>query len=181
MVPGVNGTAGVKRIVSAFKRLRQETFWKVASNSGAWVVEVTGSPGRWHIHIHALIVGDFMKQAIISNAWKKLTDAPVVHIKAISVEKGVGYVTKYISKGNFHPDYVEQVAYALKSVRLFNVFGQWHNSKAPKVKLVCTCKRCQGTRWYPTESLFPISGSILKYYLESLHDDWLRRREAEGG
>lgn len=176
-----NLSEGVKRIVSAFKRLRQERFWKVASSSGAWVIEVTGAPNRWHIHIHALLLGSYIAQPVISNAWKKLTGAPVVDIRAVETATAVGYITKYVSKGDFDPRYVNEVADALHSVRLFNVFGLWHNAKAPKVKLVCQCPYCHGTRWFPESCLFPCTDAQARAWREQLRSDWDSALHSEGG
>jgi hypothetical protein len=165
--------AGAHKIISAFKRLRQTKLWKVASCNGAYVIEVTGEPGRWHVHIHAIMISAYIKQERLSAEWKMLTGCPVVHIECVEPDRGVYYVTKYISKGDFDPKYIDQVAAALKSVRLFNAFGSWHNMKAPKIKLVCDCPVCHGSRWALKDLALPGESRYFSAYQAQLRQEWL--------
>jgi hypothetical protein len=138
---------GADRIVRAFKRLRQTALWKSKSISGAWVIEVTGSPEHWHVHIHAVIISKFISVLELTDEWTKLTRATHVKLLEITPEDAIDYLSKYVTKGKFNPLHVLEIAAALRSTRMFNVFGLWHNAKIAKVKLVCTCPICKGTKW----------------------------------
>jgi hypothetical protein len=164
---------GLKKLTSAFKRLRQAKIWKIGACNGAWLVEVTGRPGSWHVHIHALMVSNYLNRDLIISQWKALTGAWNVDIRCVSVGKGIGYVTKYVSKGDFNPLYVEEVAAALAGYRLFQTFGSWHNLKAPKIKLVCTCALCGKTIWLPMRMIDFATRDVI--YTVILNEERLRK------
>jgi hypothetical protein len=164
---------GIDRITNAFKRLRQLPLWKKACCSGAWIIEIKGKPKAWHVHIHCLMVSRYIDRDALIEAWKKLTSAFIVDIRQISEGNGIYYVTKYITKGGFDPQYIHHVATALRSVRLINCFGKWHNAKLAKVKLVCHCPHCQGTRWQSIHGyLVQSTDAELQAYLRYLRQAW---------
>jgi hypothetical protein len=144
---------GLKKIVSAFKRLRQTKYWKMLVCDGAWVIEVTGETGRWHIHIHALIIGKFVVHNALVAEWKKLTNAFVVHVIAIGAGAAISYITKYITKGSINPALADYVGTSLAGYRLFQTFGKWHNMKLAKVKRKCACERCGKQDFHPIFAL----------------------------
>lgn len=165
--------SGIDRITNAFKRMRQLPFWKKACCNGAWVIEVTGEPKRWHVHIHAIVVSKYIRHEALVEAWKKLTGAFIVDIRIVSGKNGINYITKYITKGGFDPKYIHHVATALRSVRLINCFGSWHNAKIPVVKLVSHCPHCQGVRWQSMHGfLVKCTDAELQAWLRCLRDLW---------
>jgi hypothetical protein len=169
---------GAERIVNAFKRLRQTKLWKSKEPHGAWVIEVTGSPMHWHVHIHAIIVSKYINVVDLTTEWTKLTGATHVKLVKTTQDLGIGYITKYVTKGEFNPEFIDQVALDLRDFRLFNVFGCWHNAKIAKIKLTCTCPVCKGTKWQAVNGYF-IHGtnSEITAYLSDLRHRWL---EPEG-
>src|SRR4030067_3765569 len=63
--------AGCKKLVKAFRRLRATRRWKSLVHGGAFVIETTGEPGKWHVHLHVVIQNIFFPQPELSAAWLK--------------------------------------------------------------------------------------------------------------
>lgn len=141
---------GVEKIVASFRRLRQTRWWKRHATGGAYVVEVTFSEGKWHCHIHALIQGEFMPQHALAAMWKKVKGGTVVDIRAIKAKSGLqGYLMKYITKTAVPDEHRATAASALKHLRLFSVFGSWHDIHVALPKVTTPCPHCHSTTWYP--------------------------------
>lgn len=50
-------------------------------------------------HMHILMRAPFIKQAWLSETWERLTGAPIVHIRAVTPDRGAAkYVSKYLGK-----------------------------------------------------------------------------------
>jgi hypothetical protein len=139
--------AGVKSLLAAFRKLRQSTFWKRQVSGGAAVIEIKGSEGHWHCHIHAVIFSPFIPVRQISKHWKRHSGGFIVWIKLIPLGAVVGYLTKYLAKSSVDEIYMMQVSDALKGVRMFIPFGSWYAGLKVLPKPHCICKRCKGTVW----------------------------------
>ncbi len=127
--------AVLSRLLSCFVKLREWKFWKTGVKAGAAVVEVTrGEKGdHWHVHLHALLIGSFLDQRQLSDAWFKVTgDSKIVHIfSEQDHERGVSYVAKYATKGWTRevlekPEWLLECIIALRGRRLFLTFGEWY-------------------------------------------------------
>lgn len=141
----------IQKLQADFRRLRQRAYWKLHVDGGAFVIEVTGRPGAWHAHIHAVIWGYWMKWEIIQQLWKKISHGTGCYITHIPTSAVVGYLTKYLSKPE-SPDIVTaDISCALSGMRLFAPFGSWHNLNKLYVKPVHPCSKCGHTAWMQTD------------------------------
>ncbi|GAI61212.1 unnamed protein product, partial [marine sediment metagenome] len=80
-VPGLTWSS-VDQVRQYFTRLRHRQLFKAAWRGGVYGIEFTWTGDKgWHIHIHALIDGDYIPQAVISRHWFEITgDSQVVWI-----------------------------------------------------------------------------------------------------
>jgi len=131
-----------KQIQKSFRRLRQRSFWKWKVDGGAWVVEITGRPGRWHVHIHAVCEAKFIRHSLLKRHWSEVSTGSVVYIQAIPVSAVIGYLTKYVSKSEVGSEYRIQVSNALKGCRLFQPFGSWQALALTVGKVAYECPSC---------------------------------------
>lgn len=138
---------GVKSIMASFRRLRQTQFWRNYVHGGAFVIEITGKVGAYHIHIHAIVHAKFIPHSQLMKHWEAVSGGFIVWVKRIPVAAVVAYLCKYLSKcDDEHPD-DRTMSDALKGVRLFQPFGSWHSCerKIPKHKGVCP--KCKSSDW----------------------------------
>lgn len=128
----------LNHLLSSFRRLRQQKIWRTAVVGGAAFVEVKkgARSGAWHPHLHVIAVGKYIPAKELSDAWLEATgDSFRVDIqRAASVEDGVGYGTKYATKGWTaevvrDPDALVECILALRARRLCVTFGDWHNAQ----------------------------------------------------
>jgi hypothetical protein len=134
---------GSQLLLSAFRRLRQRALWKRVCVSGAYVLEVTGSTGKWHVHLHAILVSRFIPHRILSAIWFKCSGGKIVYIQAIPPRAAVNYLTKYLTKGSLNLPDQFTVSHALASLRWFSAFGRWHAVLGGLPKIKPTCPACQ--------------------------------------
>jgi hypothetical protein len=127
--------AVLSRLLSCFVKLREWKFWQSGVRAGAAVVEITrgGKGDHWHVHLHALLIGQWIDQRQLSDAWKKVTgDSSIVDIRPIRSNKdGVEYIAKYATKGWTwaileNPEWLLECIIALRGRRLFLTFGEWY-------------------------------------------------------
>ena len=82
---------------NCFTRLRNRKLFKNSWRGGVYAIEFTFSKLKgWHIHIHALVDGDYVPQAVISQVWKQITGSS--DVVWISRAKSSRQVLKYILK-----------------------------------------------------------------------------------
>lgn len=122
----------VLRLISCFRSLRQQAFWKAATSGGAYFVEVKRSPGDglWHVHLHAVLVGKYMAHADLRASWWRITgDSNIVDIRLCrDHDKVAAYVAKYISKPipfsvRHDPEGIVEMMRAFVHQRLVSTFG----------------------------------------------------------
>jgi len=121
----------VARLLQSFKELRRSRLWKRAVDGGIGFVEVKVSDG-WHVHLHALITGNFLDYKELRKLWLKITgDSFVIDIRTVKDQKEViYYVAKYASKSldrstMFHRSRFLELVRGLKGKRLLLTFGDW--------------------------------------------------------
>lgn len=123
-------------LLGSFSKLRAMKVWRDTVTAGAYFVEITrGEAGDfWHVHVHALITGQYLVQHSLSEAWKKASKGSfIADIRAVhDVPQRVGYVAKYATKGVDHdvimdPAALAEAIRALKGRRLLGTFGLWRN------------------------------------------------------
>lgn len=140
--------AGFKIIQKSFRRLRQRSFWKWKVDGGAWVVEITGQPGRWHVHIHAVLESKFIRHSLLKRHWSEVSPGSIVYIQSIPVDTVVRYLTKYCAKSTVAEAHRIHISHALKGCRLFQPFGSWQSLALSVPKVDYCCPECGGTRFH---------------------------------
>lgn len=126
----------------SWTNLRGMKFFEDNVQAGAYAIEITrGSTGSgWHVHIHALIVANWVAYDEWVAGWSKATGGSTgVYIKpAREKERDVAYVCKYATKGidpaicDDHEATVECII-ALRARRLIGFLGDWHNLTYPGI------------------------------------------------
>jgi hypothetical protein len=121
----------------AWKRLRRMLWWKDRVRGGVYGVEVKWSTtnGRWHPHLHALVVGEYLEQRVLSAIWSELTGGSfIVDVRMVNNRAdGAAYVAAYVAKGSrvdqWPPDRIAEFGEAMHGVRLLQTFGCMHGRK----------------------------------------------------
>lgn len=134
--------AAFKCIQKSFRRLRQRSFWQWKVSGGAWVVEITGRPGRWHVHIHAVLEAKFIRHALLKRHWSEVSPGNIVYIQSIPVTAVLRYLTKYVAKSEVGTEHRIQISKALKGCRLFQPFGSWQALAIAIGKVPYVCPEC---------------------------------------
>lgn len=137
-------------LVGSFRRLRQRRSWAKRVAGGAYVIEVIGTPGNWHAHLHVIVLSSYLPQKQLASEWSKCSPGRIVYIQAIPPSAIISYVTKYVAKTDLHPDYQAAASDALKGFRLFQPFGSLHLVAAACPKVLCSCQKCGNTHFVPT-------------------------------
>lgn len=139
------------QIVANFRRLRQRSFWKKFISGGVSVIEITGSSGDWHVHIHVLMASKYIPQAYLLQHWREISGKAGVFIKTASKQQIIAYLTKYLTSTS--DESIDKTASdALRGFRLFQPFGQWHNALPPYIAHPRPCEKCGASVFYPEEA-----------------------------
>lgn len=142
------------QILKSFRRLRQRRFWLNKVNGGAWIIEVTGQPGKWHVHLHCLLEARYIPHSLLAKRWASVSPGRIVYIQKIPRSAVIRYVTKYVSKGETASPHSLQISDALKNVRLFQPFGCWQKIALSLPKIAFSCPTCGYTGFYLNQAGF---------------------------
>ena len=124
----------VDKLYKSFRRLRAQKLWQEKVDGGAAFLEIKWNERRqrWHPHLHLIVEGRFLPQALLSDAWKKATQgSSIVDIRKISsAQHAARYVAKYASKPLSHTflnrsDKLQEAIVAMRGTRLALTFGSW--------------------------------------------------------
>lgn len=146
-------TAAVDHCYRSFAKLRETKLWRGCVTGGAAVLEITrGKSGlAWHVHLHVLVVGSYIDQAKLSDAWRRASGGSfIVDVREVKDhERGIGYVTKYVSKGFdrsvvLDPEALLEAVVALRGRRVFSTFGEWHGDDVDVERVEATDWRSVG-------------------------------------
>ena len=143
----------LKRLQKSFKKLRSRAWWKNHVSGGAHVFEITGTPGNWHVHVHAVVAAYYIPFDILLNLWMKLSTGRGVYVQNIPPKAVVNYLTKYLSKAGVSVNLEETVSDSLKGYRLFQPFGEWYAISNTFVKQKSKCSNCGACAFQLTGSL----------------------------
>lgn len=125
-------------LYECFTRLRRTHNWSNAVDAGVAFCEVKRNAERdeWHPHLHVLVVGRYVSQAILKRDWLAITkDSHVVDVRIVRNQVDVcRYVTKYLTKPCNNDVYrcagsLREAIRALKGVRMATTFGDWRGSR----------------------------------------------------
>lgn len=122
------------RLLASFRRLRQRTFWRKHCRGGIFFVELKlgENSQKWHVHLHLLVEGEFLKQPDLAAEWHAVTgDSYIVDIRGLHDDDRIAsYVAKYATKP-LHPNVVRSPSHldeciaAVEGRRLVQCFGTW--------------------------------------------------------
>lgn len=138
-----------KHLSKSFRNLRRRVWWKDKVRGGCSVYEVTGSPGDWHVHIHALLESKYLPWDELHALWKEISGGLGCWIQNISPSAAESYLTKYLTKEPESSDVLDDLNDALKGFRMFQPFGTWHDKLKPEKKQPYPCPKCGGEIWLP--------------------------------
>lgn len=150
----VNAYEGATTLIRSFRRLRQRRWFKNRCKGGAWVIEVTGAPGRWHVHLHVVLESRYLPHNMLSRQWSKVSPGVIVHIKALPSSAIIRYVTAYVSKSEVRDSDQLQLSQELKGFRLFQPFGSWHAISLLVPPVPYCCPDCDYEGFYMNNSGF---------------------------
>jgi hypothetical protein len=131
-------SACLDHLIRSFTRLRAQKLWSDNVTAGAYTVEMTrGRAGtHWHVHLHALVIGSYIRQSELSEGWRQASGGSViVDVREVKDhDRGVYYVAKYAAKGfgsdvTQNPDWLAECVCALRGRRLLGSFGQWRGKR----------------------------------------------------
>jgi predicted nucleic-acid-binding Zn-ribbon protein len=142
-----------KTLQVSFRRLRQHSLWQNKVRGGAWTIEVQGRPGRWHVHLHALLESKYIPHSVLRSHWRKVSPGRIVYIKPISAKTGINYLISYVSKCDAPVEHHLHISDQLKGIRVFQPFGSWHGICIDVEKIRYQCPDCgyTGFYWNPDE------------------------------
>lgn len=141
-------------LVRSFRKLRQRAFWKQYIRGGAFVLEVTGRPGNWHAHIHAVIEARYIPYDKLLGMWRKCSGSIGVWIERIPKKAIVGYLTKYLSNSSVPGLLTDDVSNSLAGFRLFQPFGSWYAVNLTFQMPKAGCPECGTNRFMPSDILY---------------------------
>ena len=161
-----------------FTKLRHRRLFD-GMRGGGYTIETTynSRAGSWHVHLHILADVNWISQRELSSTWESITGSPVVWIRAVgcrggqTLEKAVREIAKYIVKpGDFlnEPDLVNEYLAAVKSMRLFQVFGDFLGMGSDVEGFEWPECWCGVKRWlyvgdYPLEDIFKGEEGFFRY------------------
>jgi hypothetical protein len=140
-----------RALLHAFRKLRQRQYWRKKIRGGAFVLEVKGCEGNWHIHIHAIVPAKWLSYKKLLYEWMEVSGGTGCHIKTIPKKDINFYLTKYITKSELPLRSQIHASEALKGCRLFNPFGCWVGLARVPITLACICPDCGNASWYATD------------------------------
>lgn len=122
-----------------FTKLRHRKIWKNVCWGSLYSFETkrTGT-GLWYVHLHAVIASGYIEQSELSQEWEKITDCPIVDIRAIKNDDkwaGIREVVKYPSKvSDFinEPELVDEFLRATQGVNLVYGTGALYRVKTKR-------------------------------------------------
>lgn len=151
----------VRVIFNSFKKLRQTSSWKEHVLGGAFVTEVTGSKGNWHVHLHIIIQAKYYEWTELLALWRKLSPGRGVFIQDIPKAQTVRYLTKYLTKCETSIYDRDELNHALKGTRLFQPFGTWYGFNKAYIPPAPVCKGCDEPSFHLYGEYFEMIDSFI--------------------
>lgn len=144
----------VKEIVAAFRKLRNRQYWKNNVDGGAYVVEIKGNPGNWHVHLHIVMQSRYMPFDSLLKLWMKVSSGRGVYIKQIPPAQVISYLTKYLTKPDVSDLALIEINAEMQNVRLFSPFGTWHSLCQEYRQPPTACKDCGSSSFMPWDLIY---------------------------
>lgn len=139
----------VSFLIKSFRKFRQRALWKKYIDGGAFVIEVTGRPGNWHAHIHAIIFSRYIPREKFLKAWFRISAGRGVDIRQVPTDALCNHLIKYLTKRQEPEMITEEKEFVLKSYRLFQPFGTWFKLQRLYKRKPHPCEKCGKSCWTP--------------------------------
>jgi hypothetical protein len=118
----------------SFRTLRRTQLWKRCVTGGVYALELTWSraDNHAHLHLHAIIDGNYIPHGLLKNAWQNITGgSEIVDIRSVhDREQSAAYISKYVAKPidleRWTEEQIREYAAAMHSVRMLQTFGKAH-------------------------------------------------------
>ena len=143
----VDVDSGIKHLVASFRKMRNRALWQTKVDGGAFVIEITGRPGSWHPHIHAIVYSVFIPWKTLWRDWKQCSGGTAVWISSSTPAAATSHIVKYVSKTAVPLHLQLQLSTELRAFRLFQRFGSWHRLKLPSRLYDHPCEKCGKSDW----------------------------------
>lgn len=155
------GTYCVKDLRQMFGRLRRR-FKRISG--GFYVVQATNYGRGWHLHLHVLFDGSFIRQNEISKAWEEITEGSfMVDIRQVQSPKtAVRYLlSDFLQAPRIRPE--DHVNYngVFKRSRLVQPFGIYRKIK---LRIPFNCPECGRCEWMDLDQFLGEKRFFMKPY-----------------
>ena len=155
----------IAHLYKSFTAIRRRQAFKRKIKGGIWFFQLKKSDtdGKWHPHLHCLIVGSYIEQRVVAKLWHSVTKSSIiVDIRAVrDAAKAAEYVARYAASPaaltELTIDEQQQVYFALHGRRLC---GSWGRAKSVEMSHPKLTNRDDWQR----------IGSW-RYVIELIHDD----------
>lgn len=146
-IKNVDNIGGQTKLIRKyFERLRHRSVFKKAWRGGIYAIEYTYNRDTgWHVHIHALVDGDFIPQDYISKIWNQVNGnrGMVVWIERARQSREV---LKYMLKPSEDllndDDQLNEFILETTASRLVSGWGKWHGVCEKILRAVIECPNC---------------------------------------
>jgi hypothetical protein len=114
----------------------------VSAGVAAIEIVLNRETGEWHVHLHAVVDGDYFPQQLLSDEWRSVTDdSYIVDIRSVKDRNATSdYIAKYVSKAvDIHawpPGAVREYAIATTGRRVLITSGLSHACNVDPRKIV---------------------------------------------
>ncbi|GAI67524.1 unnamed protein product [marine sediment metagenome] len=151
--------AYVSWLRGCFRKLRRRQVFSRAWRGGVYTIETTYKADRgWHVHIHALIDGEYVPQSVIKAHWHDITGN--AYIVSIQVARRAREVLKYVLKPSqellARPWALREFLVAMHGSHLVSGWGRWYGVTADDDHGPWCCVFCGGLEF----SRLVVPGSV---------------------
>ncbi len=143
------GRHDVQRIRQYFSTLRRR--FKNEFYGGFYVVQATNIGNGWHLHLHVIFDGKFIKKDRLVAAWRDITGGSyIVDVKRVKdAQKAIRYLlADFSGKPRIRPQDCATYDAIFKGSRLVQPFGAY---RSVKLKVPFRCPACGNTDWVTFE------------------------------
>lgn len=140
---GRDAVAGLDRLLSSFRKLRQRKWWRDRVWGGIAVTEITVNNGRFHVHLHCVLLSHYLPQHQLSRVFTSCGGGPICDVRLADNAGLAGYLTKYATKSSVPEDYRSHLSIAYRNRRLYTAFGEAHDIEVEIPKKNRSCPRCE--------------------------------------
>lgn len=132
-------------IRNCFARLRNRKLFRAAWRGGVYSIEFTYTKAKgWHCHIHALVDGKYVPQAVISKVWLEISgSSDVVWIaRAKSSRQVLKYILKPTEELLDDPAALDDFLSVVERRHLVSGWGKWYRVREKQLIGELVCPAC---------------------------------------